>query len=128
MAQTLIHLDTSFLILALRSGSTQAAELERWMANSESLRISSVAWAEFLCGPREQRQLELAVAVLGEPEPFLGQDSAVAADLFNTSGRRRGTVIDCMIAAVAIRLDASLATANQADFRRFANLRLAARR
>jgi len=47
--------------------------------------------------------------------------------LFNRAGRRRGSLLDCMIAAIALRAGAALATANQADFRRLraAGLRLA---
>jgi predicted nucleic acid-binding protein len=52
-------------------------------------------------------------------EPFLADDARAAADLSNQTGRRRGTLIDCMIAAIALRLDASIMTSNPADFRRF---------
>jgi predicted nucleic acid-binding protein len=56
---------------------------------------------------------------------FLEADSILAARLFNDSGRRRGTLIDCMIAATALRAREPLATANAVDFRRFAAFGLA---
>ncbi|HSD10162.1 MAG TPA: hypothetical protein VLF14_04210 [Candidatus Binatia bacterium] len=71
--------------------------------------------------------MELAARVLREPEPFLGEDAGAAAMLFNHAGRRRGSLVDCMVAAIALRAGASLATANLAEFCRFhaAGLRLA---
>jgi predicted nucleic acid-binding protein len=125
MPQTLIHLDTSFLIRALRAGSAEDAELRRWITGGAKLAISAVGWTEFLCGPLDLRQLAFARAVVGEPAPFAGEDAVRAAELFNQSGRRQGSLLDCMIAAVAIGANASLATANGADFQRFRALRLA---
>ena len=57
----------------------------------------------------------------------MGEDAGTTAMLFNRAGRRRGSLLDCMIAAIALRAGAALATANQADFRRLraAGLRLA---
>jgi predicted nucleic acid-binding protein len=51
-------------------------------------------------------------------QPFTDEDAVLAAQLFNISGRRRGTFMDCMIAAVAVGIGASLATSNPEDFRR----------
>jgi len=90
--------------------------------------MSAISWAEFLCGPIEARDVALAARVVREQVPFLGEDAALAARLFNVSGRRRGTLADCMIAASALRTDATLATANPEDFRRLqpAGLRIVA--
>ena len=49
------------------------------------------------------------------PEPFLAADAGLAARLFNQTGRRLRSLADCMIAAVAIRCGARLATNNVAD-------------
>ncbi|MBV9182225.1 MAG: PIN domain-containing protein [Acidobacteria bacterium] len=124
MAQDIIHLDTSFLIRALVSKTTQTLEVARWINSGAVLRISAVAWSEFLCGPLDSTDLSLAGMMLGEPIPFVSEDAARAAALFNWAGRRRGLLFDCMIAAVAIGGNASLATTNPCDFRRFPGLRL----
>lgn len=125
MAQALIHLDASFLIRAASGRSHEETMLTRWLEAGVRVAISSIAWAEFLCGPVAPRELELAGAMLGEPENFTGDDARLAARLFNRGGRRKHSLADCMIAAVAIRLDASLATVNRSDFRRLGDLRLA---
>lgn len=124
MAQTIIHLDTSFLIRALSTPSPEDRELRRWMAEGAKLGMSCIGWAEFLCGPLDSRQRALAAVIIEEPEPFVSEDSGRAAELFNRSGRRRGSFIDCMIAATAIRSGARLATANRTDFKRFRGLAL----
>jgi len=81
--------------------------------------MSAIAWAEFLCGPVEEPHGELAAQLVSEHVAFTEDDAPVAARLFNTSGRRRGSLLDCMIAAIALRADAALATVNPSDFRRF---------
>lgn len=78
--------------------------------------MSATAWAEFLCGPLSAAEQALAVRVVGEPVAFEADDAAWAAGLFNAVGRRQGTLADCMIAAVAMRAEAQLATADGADF------------
>jgi predicted nucleic acid-binding protein len=115
----MIHLDTGFLIRALRRGSVEDARLRAWLALSEPIGISAVGWTEFLCGPVEPHDIELASQVVSEPLALLARDAGMAAKLFNIGGRRRGSLTDCMIAAVALRAGASVATSNPADFRRF---------
>jgi len=115
----MIHLDTSFLVQALVAESPQDRMLRGWLQGGEPLGISAIGWAEFLCGPLEADQLELVSGLLHPPEAFEASDAELAARLFNLAGRRRGTLGDCMIAATAISSEATLATANPRDFRRF---------
>jgi predicted nucleic acid-binding protein len=114
------HLDTSFLIGSLTRGSEADHRLREWLKLGEPVRMSAVGWAEFLCGPVDAAHVALVAELLQEPVPLLAEDAATTARLFNVAGRRRGSLVDCMIAAVALRSDAALATANPADFRRFA--------
>ena len=115
----MIHLDTSFLIRALAPGSQEDARLREWIGANEPLGMSTVAWAEFLCGPVDDAALSVASMVVGRQSPFAEETALIAARLFNGSGRRRGTMIDCMIAATALAEEAAVATGNPDDFRRF---------
>ncbi len=112
----MIHLDTGFLIRALVRDSEESVTLLAWLGTGESVRVSTIAWTEFLCGPVEADAFEKAERVLGERVPFEDEDATIAARLFNGAGRRRGSLIDCMIAASAIRGRAALATSNPRDF------------
>jgi predicted nucleic acid-binding protein len=114
-----IQLDTSFLIRALVRGSAEDGRLRTWLTGATPLSVSAIASTEFLCGPLAPETVELASRVAGEQVPFTSEDAVVAANLFNVAGRRRGTLVDCMVAATAIRGNAELATANPPDFRRF---------
>lgn len=123
----MIHLDTSFLIRALLPGGPEDAALRGWLRRGLPIGASAIVWAELLCGPLAKRQADLALLVVGEPIAFAREDAALAAALFNAAGRRRGSLVDCMVAAVAIRGEAALATSNEADFARLVphGLRLA---
>ena len=105
----------------------EAATKDAWIASGETLQVSAVAWAAFSSEPVTSGQLELAAQIVGCPVDFTTEDAEIAARLFNATGRRRGTMQDCMIAAAALRDNAPLATSNAADFRRFTEygLRLA---
>ena len=122
----MIHLDTSFLIRSLVSRSPEDGQLRAWLTRGEPLGICAIAWSEFLCGPARPDAVELASRLVGSPAPFTADGAHRASRLFNLGGRRRGSFVDCMIAAVAIGADASLATSNPSDFARFqpAGLRL----
>lgn len=115
----MIHLDTSFVIRALVGGTPEDRALRFWLGAREPLAMSAVGWAELLCGPLDERQLALVERVVSEVTPFGHEAAVLAARLFNESGRRRGTLADCMIAAAAMSAGAALATSNRADFERF---------
>jgi predicted nucleic acid-binding protein len=114
-----IYLDTNFLIGAIDPLSLEQRRIRDWVSRRRVIRISSVAWAEFLCGPVRAKDILLAGTLVGEPVPFSAEDGNTAAWLFNHSGRRRGSLLDCMIAAAAINASAALATNDVAHFERF---------
>ena len=115
----MIHLDTSFLIRALVRDSSEDTRLREWIRTDESIGMSAIAWAEFLCGPIDAAAISLASAVVGHRSDFTDEMSSIAARLYNGTGRRRGAMVDCMIAATALSNDAAVATGNMEDFSRF---------
>lgn len=118
-SRLMIHLDTSFLVAALKSGSAQQVLLDAWLLAEEDIKISVVAWAEFLCGPLTATDESLARQMFPAAEAFSIIDAEKAAHLFNRTGRRSRSLADCMIASVAIRCGAKLATTNKGDFQVF---------
>jgi Predicted nucleic acid-binding protein, contains PIN domain len=117
-----IHLDTNFLVALEDEQSPETARITRWIQQNRDVRVSAVAWAEFLCGP--VGDTTIMEALLPSPVPFEAKDAAKAATLFNATGRRSRSLQDCMIAAAAILADAELATSDMKDFRRFAKFGL----
>lgn len=120
----MIHLDTCFLIRALVPGTDADRRLREWLSEGRQLGMVSIAWTEFLCGPLEPGERVLAERIVSERVDYNEFDAQQAADFFNASGRRRGTLFDCMIAAAASRRGAALATLNSQDFQRFEALGL----
>ena len=118
----MIHLDTSFLIRALIRGTPEDLALRRWIKAGEPLVVSTVAWAEFRCGPLQKPELAAAAAIIDRHREFTRDDAETAARLYNESGRRRGSLMDCMIAAVALADGAAVATSNTPDFQRLGEL------
>jgi predicted nucleic acid-binding protein len=116
----MIHLDTNYLIGLLVRGSREASDVDQWLASGESLAASAIAWTEFLNGPVTAAEASQVEAVLQSQIVSFGKaEAALAADLFNKTGRRRGSRFDCLIAATAVFNQAKLATANQSDFKVF---------
>ena len=120
----MIHLDTSFLIRVLEPGSPESRKLRQWIREGETLAVSTIAWTEFLCGPLSEADIESAAEIVDHYRPFAPDHATVAARLFNASGRRRGSLTDCMIAATALADSAPVATANARDFRRYQEIGL----
>jgi predicted nucleic acid-binding protein len=116
----MIHLDTNYLIGLLVKGSSEAGNVDVWLASGQTLATSAIAWTEFLNGPVTPLEVSRAEAVLqSRIIPFGQKEAALAADLFNQTGRRRGSRFDCLIAATAIIAQAEAATVNQSDFKPF---------
>ncbi len=115
----MIHFDTNFLIQIVVAGSPAHERFRVWAVAQENFNTSSIAWAEFLCGPLDATAEAIARQIFPNPEPLLAADAALAANLFNQTGRRSRSLADCMIAAVAIRCGATLATINASDFQPF---------
>jgi len=116
MAETSIHVDTCLLIRALVPGTEADSRLRQWLGEEQRLNMEALAWTEFLCRPLQPEALALARKVVAERIDFTEQDARRAAEFFNATGRRRGTLADCMIAACARERNASLATLNRQDF------------
>jgi predicted nucleic acid-binding protein len=117
--RAVIHLDTSFLIHALGHATDEAAQLTQWMKDGCLFSISAMAWAELMCGPLDPEEEAFARALLPDPTPLGVLDAELGAELFNETGRRRGSLNDCLIAATAMRVGAPLVTSNAEDFERF---------
>jgi predicted nucleic acid-binding protein len=115
----MIHLDTSFVIRSLARDTAEAAQLTEWLEAGRTFGMSAIAWAELMCGPLAPDEHAFVRALVPEPMPLGTSDAESGARLFNAVGRRRGSLIDCLIAASAISVGVALATSNRADFERF---------
>ena len=116
----MIHLDTNYLIGLLVRGSPEAAKVDQWLASGEALAASAIAWTEFINGPVTASEVsQVEIVLQSQIVPFGKAEAMLAADLFNKSGRRRGSRFDCLIAATAILHQAGFATVNQSDFKGF---------
>jgi predicted nucleic acid-binding protein len=118
-ADDIIELDSNFLVAVLNAKGSQSERLHRWMRAGVAVQISAIAWSEYLCGPLDAAAVAFARRLVSSVEAFTEDDAQLASALFNNTGRRPRTHVDCMIAAHAIRRGAALATLNIRDFRPF---------
>ena|SRR5687768_7098559 len=116
----MIHLDTNYLIGLAVPGSPEARRVDEWLGAGESVAASALAWTEFLNGPVQPQEITLVESVIESRIIAFDKVTAVlAAELFNKTGRRRGSRFDCLIAATAILSQAEVATVNESDFKVF---------
>jgi predicted nucleic acid-binding protein len=118
-ANEVVELDSNFLVAVLDADGTQSEMLQSWARSGVRIQISAIAWSEYLGGPLDTAVVPLARKLVNNVESFTERDAELASELFNSTGRRTRSHVDCMIAAHAIRRDAILATLNIRDFRPF---------
>ncbi len=80
----MVHFDTNFLIQTVVAGSAAHEKFRAWTQAQEECNASSIAWAEFLCGPLDAPAEAIARQIFPHPEPFLTADAVLAARLFNS--------------------------------------------
>jgi hypothetical protein len=64
----MIHFDTNFLIQTVVAGSPAHEKFRAWTKAQEDCNTSSIAWAEFLCGPLDATAGAIARQIF--PNPF----------------------------------------------------------
>jgi predicted nucleic acid-binding protein len=124
----MIHLDTNALI-AMPAWARARHPLVNRIREGEPAAVCTMVWYEFVCGPADALEVDLARQLIqGRILPIGPRDAELAAHLYNATGRRRGLRTDALIAASAINADAEFATLNAVDFKPFVEfgLRLAA--
>lgn len=120
----MIQLDTNVLI-GLLTGHPVRAQIRKIQLDGGGFACSAVVWSEFLNGPADEPSIRLVESFLeGRILPFDREDAALAARLFNVTGRKRGLRFDCMVAASALRRGDPLLTLNREDFEPFAKIGL----
>ena len=88
---------------ARAGGSRESRRLQEWLASASRLQVSAPAWSEYLFGAILEGDIEITRRLLSAIDPFLQTDAELASELFNLTGRRSRSLLDCMIAAHAIR-------------------------
>jgi tRNA(fMet)-specific endonuclease VapC len=125
------HLDTNVVIGLLNANPEYRARYEQLRARGEETAVSSVVVFELWYGvarskrvAQNARALRLFLETLVNVLPFTSED-AVAAGEIRASLKKTGSPIgpyDVLIAGQALRMGATLVTANIAEFERVRGL------
>ena len=115
-----ILFDTNALIALSDPSDILFQSAEKALRDGAMACTCSVAWHEYVRGPLSDEDRDRALRVIESRIYSLERTNAeFAAELFNQTGRRRGSTADCLIAAVAVACRTELLTRNLADFRPF---------
>jgi predicted nucleic acid-binding protein len=112
-------LDTNMLINLGDLGSNARGIILECLIADEPLSVSAVTWAEYLCGPLKSGEEGRCLTFLSRIEPVDASTAALAAHLFNATGKREHSMGDCILAATAILSNEALATENAETFEPF---------
>jgi predicted nucleic acid-binding protein len=121
-----IHLDTSVLIDALTGPRRSLGALERAVAASHVIGVSTLVLYEWRRGPRTGDELihQEWLFPSAHARAFGEGEAATAAEMYRGLKRARGRDMDIAIAACAMAQGARLWTLNPGDFRDLPGLEL----
>ncbi|MDB2310937.1 PIN domain-containing protein [Opitutales bacterium] len=113
-------LDTNALIALSDPHHKMFQAIEASLRRGARASTCSVAWHEYVGGPLLDKDQARALRVIESRMIALERRNAeMATELYNATGRRRGSTADCLIASVAIDTKAELMTLNTSDFKLF---------
>ena len=118
MSSKSLHLDTNCLIDLLVGNNKTRSVLKAKLLAGWNCSTSAIAWHEFVCGhlTPEERQ-DIWDFLEGRILPLDFAIAELAAEIFNKTGRKKGSKPDCIIAATAIHHKAKLLTWNKVNFK-----------
>lgn len=115
-----MHLDTNILIGVFSEEKELRAKLKRFFHEGYSFSVSALVWHEFVSGPVKAIQKQHALSLIEERILPMDKDIAeLASELYNSSGRKKSSRPDCIVAATAINYQAEMLTLNASDFKAF---------
>lgn len=123
---SVILLDTSFLIDCLTGARRSAQDMFRALEHGERLSLCTIVLYEWLRGPRLPQELAVQETLFPSEGAlsFDTVDARISAELYRSLKKPRGRELDLAIAACAIRREAQLWTLNREDFADIPRLRL----